>query len=306
MKILIEWGRSTSTRTALCDVMAVDTSFGDRMTPLHKATAGGRYLAVQLLIDSLRSLPGPIPSTNFPPMSGSIPLQESLLPDGLAALDSLGRTPLDIAKANIKIQEKEQESVARWDQVSGYSADWTMCVQLLQAAEKEAAGACLVVPDTTTVTSSASRNQRVNPLQPLLPAHLVSVYACLGCEGGDGGVCLTASWESSFQAALRTSVLSSLQTPKVTSFHKLEEKFSNRGKGQQSVVPIEDDDQRSQGSGEPLTAFGGIARLPDSDSLGDPVGPRCAQCAKICFALHQGSGGQLVCKACKRHTNLLQ
>jgi hypothetical protein len=139
MKLLIEWGRSaTSTRTAVCDLMAVDTSFEDRMTPLHKATAGGRYLAVLLLIDSLRNLPGPIqPTTNLPPVPRSISIQQSLLPYGLAALDSLGRTPLDIAKANSKIQEKEQESVARWDQVSGYTADWTMCNSSKQQKRKQ-------------------------------------------------------------------------------------------------------------------------------------------------------------------------
>ena len=36
------------------NLMARDTSFGDDMTPLHKATAGGRHLAVQLLMDGLR------------------------------------------------------------------------------------------------------------------------------------------------------------------------------------------------------------------------------------------------------------
>ena len=36
-----------------CNLLARDRSFGDYMTPLHKAAAGGRYLAVKLLLDKL-------------------------------------------------------------------------------------------------------------------------------------------------------------------------------------------------------------------------------------------------------------
>ena len=118
------------------NLLAKDTSFNDQMTPLHKAAAGGRYLAVQLLIQTLRS-------------RGESSEGQSLLAEALMAKDSSGRTPLDIAKEYSLVQETERDSVARWDQVAGSEADWIKCSRLLQVAENT-----LNSTQNSTLTSS--------------------------------------------------------------------------------------------------------------------------------------------------------
>jgi ankyrin repeat protein len=95
-------------------LLARDTSFGDDMTPLHKAVSGGRYLAVQLLLDEL--------------------LAQGLLSQGLEIRDSLGRTPRELATEKRQRAEQERKSVARWDTVAGVSADWDKCLQVCMIA----------------------------------------------------------------------------------------------------------------------------------------------------------------------------
>jgi hypothetical protein len=54
MKILLDWNSTEPDKNSSssvynkkqCDVLAKDLSIGDEFTPLHKAAAGGRYLAV--------------------------------------------------------------------------------------------------------------------------------------------------------------------------------------------------------------------------------------------------------------------
>eukprot|EP00934_Nitzschia_sp_Nitz4_P002565 Nitzschia sp. Nitz4//scaffold182_size44100//21101//21893//NITZ4_007254-RA/size44100-augustus-gene-0.23-mRNA-1//-1//CDS//3329539565//2555//frame0 len=99
------------------DMLAKDTSFMDNKTPLHKAVAGGRYLAVQLLLDELQ--------------------RKMILKEGLSTLDSSHSTPLQVAQVLVERQEEERQSVARWDQIAGGPADWEKCVALLSAAQKE-------------------------------------------------------------------------------------------------------------------------------------------------------------------------
>lgn len=110
-----------------CDLMAKDTSFGDRQTPLHKAASGGRYLAVQLMLEALqwRSEEKLHQSTTFP--SHSTP---DLLAQALTTLDAMGRTPLDVALEKQQNQSLEKSSVVRWDSVSECDADWHICAEV--------------------------------------------------------------------------------------------------------------------------------------------------------------------------------
>lgn len=100
-----------------CYLLVPDTSFGDRMTPLHKAASGGRYLAVQLLLDVLRT--------------------RKLLETALTITDSMGMTPLQVAQAKMD-REEEPQSVARWNTVAGGSPSWNQCAALLRNAQSSA------------------------------------------------------------------------------------------------------------------------------------------------------------------------
>src|SRR3569623_1500706 len=71
-----------------CNLLARDVSFGDQMTPLHKAASGGRYLAVQLLLQALE--------------------ERQLLETALSLGDSQGKTPVEVARD--RLQRVDQES----------------------------------------------------------------------------------------------------------------------------------------------------------------------------------------------------
>jgi len=122
MFALIAWGRGDGTggRGRSCaSLLAGDTSFGDRKTPLHKAVAGGRPLAVRLLLDALA--------------------RDRLLDEALRIEDASGRTVLDYRRHFLSMDEKETEqerqSVRRWDAVAGGTpADWISCCRLLDLA----------------------------------------------------------------------------------------------------------------------------------------------------------------------------
>lgn len=107
MKLLIENG---------ANLFAQDESFGDRMTPLHKAISGGRYKAVQLLLDELES--------------------SRELKRALQILDSQGRTALQVCRdilSESDLQE-ERQSVARWNKTAGGEPDWKTCLSFLEEA----------------------------------------------------------------------------------------------------------------------------------------------------------------------------
>jgi hypothetical protein len=99
-----------------CDLMARDTSFGDQQTALHKAVSGGRYLAVQLVLEALQMR--------------SVLSSHPLLEEALATTDSEGRSPLQLAREKQQNQVEERRSVVRWDTVAGSAADWDKCVQV--------------------------------------------------------------------------------------------------------------------------------------------------------------------------------
>jgi ankyrin repeat protein len=93
-----------------CDLLARDTSFGDMATPLHKACSGGRYLAVQLLVETLE--------------------HRGLLARAVAVRDSSGMTPIEVARDRQRNADLERRSVARWDSVAGGKADWETCIKV--------------------------------------------------------------------------------------------------------------------------------------------------------------------------------
>ena len=103
----------------VCDLLARDTSFGDLQTPLHKSASGGRYLAVQLLLQvlQLRS-------------ASSDCARPTVLETALSMLDSSGRTPLQVARDKQRDQDEERRSVVKWDIVAGGAANWETCIQV--------------------------------------------------------------------------------------------------------------------------------------------------------------------------------
>jgi hypothetical protein len=275
MRILLDW------KDPLCNLLAKDTSFGDEMTPLHKAVAGGRYMAVQLLLEALRgrsihSIPTlAMDLTTTTTTTG----QYSLFSVALCAKDSVGRTPLEVAKEFSKIQDEERESVARWDGVAASIADWDKCVNLLQTAEQELSSNDSMVDYTGTAVAQS------NLFRPL-PPHLAGGDACIDCGANDDGACLTASWEKAFQATLGSYVELSLN----------DRDDSTRPRKTLRLNP----DQSVQLENDPTQTARNEERT-DMSSRGKCVGLQCALCGTACIALHLlGASGLLVCKSCNR------
>jgi len=159
MKLLLE---------ANANILAQDSSFGDLMTPLHKAVAGGRYLAVQLLLDTLE--------------------ERNTLDEGFSMKDSRGYTPLQLAQ-DIVSNKQLDYSVKRWDVVAGGPPDWNRCISLLQ-------------------NENENRNVdlgKISLMRTRVPMHF-SNFSCLDCDVNVSDKCLTASWESAFRLGLESSV----------------------------------------------------------------------------------------------------
>jgi hypothetical protein len=349
MRLLIEWknngnnnndnNNNDNNNNYHRDVLlAPDTSFGDLRTPLHKAAAGGRYLAVQLLLDALRD--------------------HALLHVALATQDHSHATPLRVAQQLQARQRDERQSVARWDQVAGGVADWTKCVALLEAATATAAEDEQPPPPQVPKNNINNNNKRTSTPKsragvasdsvpasasasiqglPALPAHLTLVDGCLDCgsssEDGNNnsGACLTASWQASFQAALGTSVDLSLQqssrrstgvnnsnatTTAITPMEQ--ESASDRGVVQGMPPPPSKDDPSGSSS---KVASESKSNLPlyytNNDGLAitkeeappKSSGVSCSNCGKTTIALYPAAAaaatiaairGRLICKSCKR------
>jgi hypothetical protein len=242
-----------------CDILAKDTSFGDEMTPLHKAAAGGRYLAVKLLLDAMRS------RCNY----GGL----STLQQGLEALDSVGRTPLDVAIELCENRKEEQQSVRRWNVVAGGIADWDQCAQLLRSAEIE-----IRSPREST---SASQSNTKSTL-PVLPKHLSEGGSCLDCSASDNGSCLTATWEAAFRSAL----LSSLPDPGIAM------ETESRILAQEGTHALAAESMEVQLLHTPSEAG-------DHDCAPE-FGRTCSLCGIQSFALYPSKTGKLVCRSCSK------
>jgi hypothetical protein len=252
MKLLIDAG---------ADLMARDTSFGDFMTPLHKAAAGGRHLAVKLLLHSLN--------------------KDNILQEALDATDSRGNSPVGVAREMQQNKEEEHGSVKRWDVVAGSPPDWDQCALLLEKASQ----------------SSTSTRETSIPRIGALPPHLsstTSVESCLDCESD--GRCLTASWETAFLSVLTSSVVK----PQTTMVRKEQNAVSGgalptSAAREHEVVSslVHSSTLYSNESSNIEKAASKISTTPQ------PTGKNCARCGVQAFVFFR-VGGDLVCNTCAK------
>jgi hypothetical protein len=259
-----------------CALLLPDTSFGDCMTPLHKAASGGRYLAVQLLVDALAA--------------------RDELHYALVAVDNMGRTPIDVARDKQQDQDEEQKSVARWDVVAGGTADWGKCVQLLV----QASGKTKTVDlnnNTRGRTSSAASASNSITRQPL-PKHLAQGLDCLDCD--ENGRCLTSSWETAFRAALSDSVGSAISGGP----SKPNDSQLDTTQTMDATVPQPTHDSNVA----PRPSTRGLSNLQvakknekSPETSAASLGQNCTFCGSNTIVLYKSSSdGQLVCKTCRR------
>ena len=186
MQVLLSWRRPDRSGRGVnnnsvgdhdgVNLLSRDVSFGDQRTPLHKAVAGGRPLAVQLLLNTLR--------------------ERDLLSDGLLNRDATGLTPLELAKQFTSLDEDELEqercSVRRWDVVAGGApADWDTCQRLLEGCMSDI---------------SVSMNNQNTTRQLSMP----EMPPCTNNDDCVDGKCRTAAWENAFRMALVSSMKTSL------------------------------------------------------------------------------------------------
>lgn len=102
MRLLLDFANQKQCLEEL--LLAPDKSFGDDRNSLHKAAAGGRYLAVHCLLEYDTTL--------------------------LSSVDGQGQTARDIAVSLRWRQSEESKSVARWNNAAGGPPDWDKCVQV--------------------------------------------------------------------------------------------------------------------------------------------------------------------------------
>jgi hypothetical protein len=245
--------------------MCADTSFGDCMTPLHKAASGGRYLAVQLLLEALDD--------------------RGLLQQALPAKDSAGKTPLDVAKERHADQTEGHKTVARWDVIAGGVADWDKCVQLLVKASRS---------EKQTAVGSSNNSRSGNTLsRQSLPVHLMQGSTdCMDCDD-ESGRCLTSSWETAFRTALLYSVGDAVGAG------SKRKDYEEEGDAAQAV------DHTMDATHTKVTpaAAGGATTVEASQTEADmSLGQNCAVCTTKTVVLYNSSSnsGQLVCKRCRR------
>mmetsp|Transcript_12375 Transcript_12375/g.25200 ORF Transcript_12375/g.25200 Transcript_12375/m.25200 type:complete len:451 (-) Transcript_12375:218-1570(-) len=351
MKVLLEWNNNTQSdalssyqaRPVIasndeessnnidnkrCNLLAKDTSFGDESTPLHKATAGGRYLAVHMILEALRERDDTTISDELSEASQ----KSSWLRNGLRAIDKYGRTPLDVAQHCYKSRDTERHSVARWDAVAGGFPDWEKCVQLLRNADDEASNSSsnrsssngynsrdrasgmiqqqIAAKKVEIPSKELEINNRKSRRLPRLPMHLTrGVMTCLDCDPSStsgGAVCLTAKWQTNFQQALGDSVSMCIFAPTaaaapttstntsatimspISAVAKTELEKSTR---QNTTVDV---------SGERSTRERTFSSIPKDKKI-TTIDSACARCQKPTVAFYPLPGlGTLVCKRCRR------
>lgn len=270
-------------------------SYGDESTPLHKAAAGGRYLAVHMLLEAMKERDV---SNSLRDRHAAISskVKKSWLQSGLESRDKFGRTPYDVALHFSRIQETERASVARWDAVAGGFADWGKCKQLLQKAATTTGGAISNIikePPTTdhctilnTDAPSVVVLQNKKRYLPRLPRHLTKgSYECFDCDASGKIGCSTISWQTAFEKALGDSVC--LEIPSIST-------TSNTVANSSTIatpvcLPI-----KVEKSGSTI----------NKTIANDDNGSTCPKCKKACVAFYPLIGqGILVCKGCVKKKN---
>ena len=122
--------RPPSSRRCACratDLMVRDASYGDLRTPLHKAVAGSRPLAAQLLVHASRPC--------------------GMLWEAMRARDALGRTLLESVRAYASIPPNKVETEGAWvwqweAAAGGAGANLATCLRLLECASAATNVAC--------------------------------------------------------------------------------------------------------------------------------------------------------------------
>jgi len=290
--------------------IATLSSFGDESTALHKASAGGRYLAIHILLEALKERDSryQLQSTRFIEREELRRREEnifressskkSLLQCGLEAKDKYGRTSLDVAKHFYEIQDTERAAVARWDTVAAGLADWGKCIQLLENAVVEASIGGVNIKKESEINQDVSKdsypsvvNQSKNSCyQPQLPVYMTKgVYECLDCDASEDNVCMTLSWQAAFQKALGESAnlcmvipTNHINTPTMT-----EPIIFQQGTTGKSSISIGKTDETSTMC---ATTFG--EKVETVQSI-------CPGCKKKCIAFYPFPGIEtLVCKSC--------
>jgi len=293
------------------------SSFCDESTPLHKAAAGGRYLAVHMLLEALRerdATPGSLGERSR--------LTPSWLCDGLRAMDKWGQTPLDVARHCYNNRETERDSVARWDSVAGGLPDWEKCVQLLQNAGEDADGAnnsngnknrsstgdtrkeeSVTTQQQTTTKDDQTHSNGPRRRLPRLPMHLTrGVMACIDCgpsgSNEDGNaVCLTASWQRDFQKALGDSVGVCFIAPTAAPA-PVPAAFSTNTKS--GVAKNKPETKKPQSTTRAVIEAVGNTEITTTKKSTN-VDSTCMRCQKPTVAFYPlPKLGILVCKSCRR------
>ena len=313
MQILLSWGDDDDerannnyyTRRRRANLLAQDTSFGDKKTPLHKAIAGGRPLAVQLLLNLLK--------------------ERELLQKALGMKDASGVTPLQLAKyyenMNADELECERQSVRRWDVVAGEcSADWETCLRLLEGATSSTTS---ITTSTTTSTTTSelidvpttqenkATQQSKSFTKPLAVStevvdNATSSYNCNAEDECQDGNCRTAVWENAFRMALTSSMELSLNN-------------TNTAKPTLGTTVMGDAVEKDSGVSLLSTKSPATAQLTLSSVVVPTVTPKevqhtdsgtaqstskmgrqCDSCGKHSPALYRSCNAQLVCRQCKR------
>jgi hypothetical protein len=304
------------------------SSFGDESTPLHKAAAGGRYLAVHIILEALKERDSRLQhhQNNTIGESSSSSKKSSWLQCGLEARDKYGRTSLDVAKHFHEIQDTERAAVARWDAVAGGLADWEKCIQLLQNANAAAVAATAVVVNiekesktNNTQDTTAMKNNNPSAVSggnqsskntsfglPQLPVHLTKgVYECLDCDASGDNLCMTSSWQAAFQKALGDSANLCIVAPTTTSNHNITTTatattikpvmLQQDTTGESSISCRGKTDETDTKSNTSSTS--GDEKVVTAQTIPQPI---CPGCHKQCIAFYPVPGGILVCKSCCR------
>ena len=177
-------------------LLAPDESIGDKMTALHKAVAGGRFMVVQLLIDSCTKL-----QYN----------ESNLLEKILTAKDSNGRSPYELS---ILLLEEDPQNVSRWDSIAESTADWQKCSLLLKEAYRKL--------EFNLTNKHASKSIPT-------PDHLFDLKTCLDCES-EGMSCKTRIWEVAFRSYICQTIDTSIsntntnkESPSIDELSSIEE-----------------------------------------------------------------------------------
>lgn len=135
VKLLLEHG---------ADITPVDDTFGDGMTPLHKAVKGGRYLAVAVIVHYIQAT------------QQQQQQQQNALMEVMNYRDARNRTPLELAKELDSKGEDEILSLRRWDKVAGGPASFQKCIHILENIKTWAvqSSSSKTLPTTTTTQTT--------------------------------------------------------------------------------------------------------------------------------------------------------